>query len=431
MFGFITLRIFHLRTHSHKTMLGGVLLSMGTVFLALSAAYVGFGVWADSRIEELNYSLERPSNSQARVVGDQIQPSVYNQSESSSPVSEAPENFDSIKIDLIIDKDDVEQDGLSTDVDNLDDKEVADRYNIPRVKTVQDSSSKSNSPATSMSNTPDVIDSQGEEAHVATQDVDTSLESDSNSKGVDEEPFAVTSNEDDILKAEELHQESSNGVSTESEGAIQSTALNHVDSEGQSVNTDLGSSLNSRTGYSADPSSLDVSVSMADIVDLQLESSKFSGVSDGIQPARRLLIPSIGIDSGVRDLELVSDGDELVWENPTRIVGHIPTTAYPGARGQGWYFGHLESPILGGGNVFHRLPEIPSLLQNGETIQVVIEAANLRYVYQVYETKWVTGEDLSITDSGLRDITLVTCWPRFHYDKRLLVTAALVDVVQI
>ena len=77
MFGFITLRIFHLRTHSHKTMLGGVLLSMGTVFLALSAAYVGFGVWADSRIEELNYSLERPSNSQARVVGDQIEPSVY------------------------------------------------------------------------------------------------------------------------------------------------------------------------------------------------------------------------------------------------------------------------------------------------------------------------------------------------------------------
>lgn len=431
MFGFITLRIFRLRAYSHKAMIGAVLLSMGTVFLALSVAYVGYGVWTDSKIQELNYSLERPSNSYLQVARDQTKPSSYNQSGSSSPVGEAPEDFASIRVELIIEQDDLEQDGLSSDVDDLDDKEVADRYNIQQITTVQDSSSESNPTVTTMSNSSDFIDSQREEAHVATQDVDTSLGRHSSSKDIDEESFAVTSNEDDILKAEELHQESSNGVSAESEGAIQSPALNQVDSEGQSGNTNLGSSLNSRTGYSADPGSLDVSVSMADIVDLQLESSKFSGVSDGIQPARRLLIPTIGVDSGVRDLELVSGGDELVWENPTHIVGHIPTTAYPGARGQGWYFGHLESPVLGGGNVFHRLPEIPSLLQNGETIQVVIEAANLRYVYQVYETKWVTAEDLFITDSGLRDITLVTCWPRFHYDKRLLVTAALVDVVQI
>ena len=119
-----------------------------------------------------------------------------------------------------------------------------------------------------MSNSSDFIDSQREEAHVATQDVDTSLGRHSSSKDIDEESFAVTSNEDDILKAEEIHQESSNGVSAESEGAIQSPVLNQVDSEGQSGNTNLGSSLNSRTGYSADPSSLDVSVSMADIVDL-------------------------------------------------------------------------------------------------------------------------------------------------------------------
>jgi hypothetical protein len=425
------LRIFHLRAHSYKTILGGVLLSLGTVFLALPIAYIGYGVWADSRIEELNYSLDRPSKYHVLVERGQTQPSTGNKFGSSILVNQDSENSDSVDTESVIDGNEAKEDGVSSDVDNLDDNVGIDQSNILEISTVQDSPLEPNSPTTSMSASSDAIDSEGEESHMNNQAVNTSLENNTNSTSIDEEAFAATDSEDDIQQVEELHQENSNMLSVESEGTLQSSALPSMHSEDQSNNTNSEPVSNSVTGYAANPDSLDVSVSMDDILELQLESSKFASVSDGIHPARRLLIPSLGVDSGVRDLELVSDGDGLVWENPTRIVGHIPTTARPGARGKGWYFGHLESPVLGGGNVFHRLPEIPSLLQDGETINVVIEAANLRYVYQVYETKWVTEEDLIITDSGLSDITLVTCWPRFHYDKRLLVTAALVDVVPI
>ena len=86
---------------------------------------------------------------------------------------------------------------------DIDDKEVADRYNIQQITTVQDSSSESNPTVTTMSNSSDFIHSKREDAHVATQDVDTSLERHSSSKDIDEEPFDVIANEDDILEAEE------------------------------------------------------------------------------------------------------------------------------------------------------------------------------------------------------------------------------------
>ena len=181
--------------------------------------------------------------------------------------------------------------------------------------------------------------------------------------------------------------------------------------------------------------SLSASLPSDQILALQEESDGYSALVAAElrepQPASRISIPAIDLDSEVRELKVITVGDSAAWETPQRIVGHIPTTARPGVRGEGWYFGHLESPISGGGNVFLRLWEIPKLLHDGETVHVLVEADSRRYVYQVYETRWVPQERLRITDSGLHDITLVTCWPRFRYDKRLLVTAALVDVVEI
>lgn len=145
----------------------------------------------------------------------------------------------------------------------------------------------------------------------------------------------------------------------------------------------------------------------------------------------RILIPAIGIDSGVKELELLFFSGGTKWETPKHVVGHVPSTAAPGDQGQGWYLGHLQSPFRTEGNVFSNLPKIPYLLNRGELIDVFLEVEGRRYQYQVYHTEVIEAEDLKITHSGQQDITLVTCYPRLTYDKRLLVTAALVDVTDI
>jgi len=154
-----------------------------------------------------------------------------------------------------------------------------------------------------------------------------------------------------------------------------------------------------------------------------------SGV--GLGPATRIRIPVLNIDSEIKELEVVRTADSSAWETPKHIVGHIPTTPVPGGDGQGWYFGHLESPIRGEGNVFQRLPEIAKLLEREDTppIYIFLESKDRKFVYQVYRTEGMPREELRISDSGAEDITLVTCTPRFVYDQRLLVTAALVGVL--
>ena len=143
--------------------------------------------------------------------------------------------------------------------------------------------------------------------------------------------------------------------------------------------------------------------------------------------ATRIRIPAIEVDAVVDELRIMKLGDSLAWETPKRVVGHIPRTAKAGAAGQGWYFGHLESPLRGEGNVFARLPEIP-ILAVDSPIYIFLETADRHYAYQVYVTEVVYEDDIALTDTGSHDITLVTCTPRFYYDHRLLVTAALVGI---
>ena len=146
--------------------------------------------------------------------------------------------------------------------------------------------------------------------------------------------------------------------------------------------------------------------------------------------AETIAIEGIGLNSTVKELVVEVDGGSRAWETPAHIVGHIPTTASPGERGQGWYFGHLESPLQGEGNVFRRLPELASRFKRGERFSIILEAGDLRYVYQVYRTEVVPATEFAITDSGLNDITLVSCWPQYVYSERVLVTAALVEVTE-
>ena len=168
------------------------------------------------------------------------------------------------------------------------------------------------------------------------------------------------------------------------------------------------------------------------------EAMKYSPVSSGnalsvnALPATRIRIPVISIDSRIKELEVIDKGDSRAWETPKHVVGHIPTTPFPGDTGRGWYFGHLESPFRGEGNVFGRLPELAELFTSREdsSFYIFLESEDLKFVYQIYRTEIVHRDEFALRDSQESDITLVTCFPRFTYDHRLLVTAALVGVLE-
>ena len=144
--------------------------------------------------------------------------------------------------------------------------------------------------------------------------------------------------------------------------------------------------------------------------------------------ASRITIPAIAVDSAVKDLAIIDLGDSRGYETPKHVVGRIPQTSNPGEQGNGWFFGHLESPIKGEGNVFSRLPEIPGLLKNGDPVYVSILSDDGEYLYQVTATQVVHQDDLRLYETDSATITLVACVPRLVYDHRILVTGKLVGV---
>ena len=144
--------------------------------------------------------------------------------------------------------------------------------------------------------------------------------------------------------------------------------------------------------------------------------------------ANRIRIPALEVDSRVNELQVINLGDSSAYQTPDNIVGHIPVTANPSEVGNGWYFGHLESPILNEGNVFRRLPEIPDMLRNGDPVYVIVDSPDGGFLYEVTATRVVPEDDLKLYDVDKAQITLVTCVPRLIYDHRLTVTAELVGM---
>ena len=142
----------------------------------------------------------------------------------------------------------------------------------------------------------------------------------------------------------------------------------------------------------------------------------------------KILIPSIGVDSLVTGLKILDVGNSRAYETPKHVVGHIPELANPGETGSAWFFGHLESPIAGEGNVFYNLPGIPNFLREGRAIYAIVESGSTAYLYQIVETQVVSQNDMEMYDTGRPTIHLVTCVPRFVYDHRLIVTGELVGI---
>lgn len=149
--------------------------------------------------------------------------------------------------------------------------------------------------------------------------------------------------------------------------------------------------------------------------------------------AIRISIPALGIDSTVEELGIVDLSDSREYETPDHTVGHIPETADPGEIGNGWFFGHLESPFSGEGNVFRRLPEIPELLRDineiGEgSIDIIMESSSGQYLYHVTSSEVLHADELTIYGSEEALISLVTCIPSLKYSHRLVIKGLLVGV---
>mgnify|MGYP001310225667 FL=1 len=104
----------------------------------------------------------------------------------------------------------------------------------------------------------------------------------------------------------------------------------------------------------------------------------------------------------------------------------MPTTANPGEAGSAWYFGHLESPIIGEGSVFSNLPKIAEMIRDGKDVFIITSNSSAEFLYRITSTKVVHADELSIHDSGRASIHLVTCVPRLVYDHRLIATGELV-----
>lgn len=144
--------------------------------------------------------------------------------------------------------------------------------------------------------------------------------------------------------------------------------------------------------------------------------------------AHTILIPLINVESSIEELRIIDLGDSRSYETPNNIVGHIPSTSNPGEQGSGWFFGHLESPIRGEGNVFSRLPDIPGLLKDGDPVYITMRSADGDFLYRVTDTLQIHGDDLRLFDLDQSSIVLVSCVPRLVYDHRLLVTATLIGL---
>ena len=145
-----------------------------------------------------------------------------------------------------------------------------------------------------------------------------------------------------------------------------------------------------------------------------------------LDAATRLILPTVDIDSTVKELAVLDLGASRAYETPDQVVGHIPETAQAGEAGGAWFFGHTESPILGEGSVFFNLRKVPDQLRNGEEVFIIAETGNRQFLYRVTSTKVVYQDDMKLFDSGRATIHLVSCVPRLVYDHRLIVTGELV-----
>jgi LPXTG-site transpeptidase (sortase) family protein len=137
-------------------------------------------------------------------------------------------------------------------------------------------------------------------------------------------------------------------------------------------------------------------------------------------PARRLVIPTIGLDTKVIQLGTKIDRrGQLAWETAPFAVGQHKGMGGAGQTGNLVLSGHVSSPAEGA--VFQKLPD----LKVGEGVIVATEER--QFLYRVVETKVVTPDEVAVMEATPdATATLITCVPDGVYSHRLVVTARLV-----
>lgn len=149
---------------------------------------------------------------------------------------------------------------------------------------------------------------------------------------------------------------------------------------------------------------------------------------NSLTPATRIIIPSINVDSAIRELAILDLGGSRAYETPANTVGHIPATANAGEANGAWFFGHTESPTMGEGSVFFNLRDIPDKLRRGEDVYIITDNEQRQYLYRVTSSQVVHQRDLQLYETGLATIHLVSCVPRLVYDYRLIISGELIAV---
>ena len=142
--------------------------------------------------------------------------------------------------------------------------------------------------------------------------------------------------------------------------------------------------------------------------------------------ATSISISAVDIQASVVELSIQDLGDRRAYQTPSNAVGHIPETSDAGENGDGWFFGHTESPVLDEGSVFFNLQQIPDKLRNGEEVQIITDNGAEQFLYRVTGTRTVHEDDLVLERDGGPNIHLVSCVPRLVYDHRLIVDAELI-----
>ena len=377
---------------------GFLLLGTGGAIFAISMVYYGYGFIAKSNIDDLNYVLERPLSQEIKF-----------------SVGRSADTL-------------VAENNLVNSANLPEDSKISTSHNYPLGEVNLNSSLDST--VTVDINQIDIEREGLTEEHISDpRNINNDISGvQGNSKGYASNVPLADYTRDLLSQRAQVSQYLGEGEKADSiiDGDIGSLSQDSV-LEGV---TDLSGKRTHLTILEGPSAKVTLQPSLEDLqAEIQLSTISTSTEStDKVSPATEIRIPSIGVNAEVKDLELLTIADSYAWETPDNIVGHIPTSAYPGSLGQGWYFGHLESPVLGEGNVFNKLSEIPRLLREEETVYVFLQTSFGEYIYQVYKSKYVHENDLLITDSGKMDITLVTCFPKLVYDHRLLVTAALVDI---
>lgn len=129
-------------------------------------------------------------------------------------------------------------------------------------------------------------------------------------------------------------------------------------------------------------------------------------------PARRLIIPKIGVDTSVQEVT-VNLG---TWQVADFVAGHHQGTAMPGQPGNMVIAGHRDIR----GSIFLRLNE----LQKGDEFKVVTDNGSYRYV--ITEVKEVAPTEISVLNPTIDPTaTLITCTPVGLATRRLILKAAL------